>query len=58
MSYDARNELLASCSDDTTLRVWSMDTGSCVRTLRGHTKAVYDVQWSPRRSYTTRTLAR
>jgi WD40 repeat protein len=39
--------LIASCSDDSTVRVWNAATGKPVHTYRGHTKAVESLDWSP-----------
>mmetsp|Transcript_2900 Transcript_2900/g.3058 ORF Transcript_2900/g.3058 Transcript_2900/m.3058 type:complete len:514 (-) Transcript_2900:132-1673(-) len=38
--------LLASCSDDTTAKVWSARDGLKFD-LRGHTKEIYTVRWTP-----------
>ena len=32
--------LLASGSGDKTVKIWNLDTGGCVATLRGHTNGV------------------
>ena len=39
--------LAVSGSSDTTLRVWDMQTGECLRTLRGHILDVSDVALTP-----------
>ena len=40
--------LLASCSDDKSIKVWSMETGdSPVQDMRAHEKEVYTIKWSP-----------
>jgi WD40 repeat protein len=44
-SQDERPLMLASCSDDCTVRVWEVDTGECVRELRGHTGSVRAIAW-------------
>ena len=38
---------LASGSYDHTIRLWDVETGEVIRTLRGHTGAVYSQAWSP-----------
>lgn len=37
---------LASCSDDSTAKVWSVEEG-LVHDLRGHLKEIYTVRWTP-----------
>lgn len=39
-------DLIVSGSDDNTLKVWSLTTGRCVRTLVGHTGGVWSSQMS------------
>ena len=43
-SHDGRR--LASCSDDTTVRIWDAETGALQRTLEGHTDWVNSVAFS------------
>lgn len=38
--------LLASCSDDSTAKVWVVDEGQRFD-LRGHEKEIYTVRWTP-----------
>lgn len=38
--------ILATGSDDTTVRIWCDETGECLRVLKAHTKGVYCVRWS------------
>lgn len=46
--WDSRGNLLASCSDDATARLWSTKTSSgCVHELREHEKAIYTLKWAP-----------
>ena len=39
--------LVASASDDITIRITDFDSGECEKVLRGHTKAINDVDYSP-----------
>ncbi len=39
-------QLLASGSDDTTVKIWDPTTVECVSTLKGHTETVFSVAWS------------
>jgi WD40 repeat protein len=39
--------LLASGSDDQTIKLWEIETGECQQTLQGHTMRVWSVAWSP-----------
>lgn len=44
-------QLLATASFDTTIRLWEMERGECVRVLKGHTQAVYSLAFSPDGKY-------
>lgn len=44
---DSAGNLLVSASRDMTLKIWDITTGYCVKTLRGHTAWVRDVNPSP-----------
>ncbi len=37
--------VVASASEDSTIKIWDWETGECERTLKGHTKAVMDVDF-------------
>ncbi|KAI9724883.1 MAG: hypothetical protein M1812_000159 [Candelaria pacifica] len=38
---------LISCSADKTVRLWSLDTWSCLVVYKGHDHPVWDVRWGP-----------
>ncbi|KAG0054883.1 hypothetical protein BGZ83_010221 [Gryganskiella cystojenkinii] len=46
--WDPLGELLASCSDDKTVKIWTMAQKDCILDLTLHTEAVYDMTWAPR----------
>ncbi|CAM9416594.1 unnamed protein product [Choristocarpus tenellus] len=39
--------VIASASEDATIKIWDYDTGECERTLKGHTNVVQGVAFSP-----------
>ena len=39
--------LLASCSDDMTLKIWSIKQEKCLHDLIAHKKEIYTIKWSP-----------
>mmetsp|Transcript_2383 Transcript_2383/g.6000 ORF Transcript_2383/g.6000 Transcript_2383/m.6000 type:complete len:559 (-) Transcript_2383:853-2529(-) len=43
--------LLATASFDTTVKLWDVDSGRAVHTLRGHQESVYSVAFSPNGQY-------
>ena len=47
MAFSPDGRLLATASGDRTARLWDSATGEPVRTLTGHTDAVYGVAFSP-----------
>ncbi|THF98081.1 hypothetical protein TEA_027089 [Camellia sinensis var. sinensis] len=47
VKWDPTGSLLASCSDDCTAKIWSMDQDNYVHNLREHAKEIYTVRWSP-----------
>ncbi|MFV2066572.1 MAG: WD40 repeat domain-containing protein [Pirellulales bacterium] len=38
---------LASASSDTTVRIWDVDTGKEISTLKGDDYEIFDLSWSP-----------
>lgn len=53
VKWDPTGTLLASCSDDCTAKVWSVDSATCILDLggdgrtEGHSKEIYTIKWSP-----------
>lgn len=43
--------LLASSSDDATIKIWDWETGEFERTLKGHIKSVSDVDFDSKGNY-------
>ena len=35
--------IIASCSEDATIKIWDLDTGKNLKTLRGHTSTINDI---------------
>lgn len=53
VKWDPSGTLLASCSDDHTAKIWSLDQDRWVYDLKDHTKEIYTMKWcgaAPRRS--------
>ncbi|KAF7809879.1 WD40 repeat-containing protein HOS15-like [Senna tora] len=47
VKWDPTGSLLASCSDDSTAKIWSMKQDKCLYDLREHSKEIYTIRWSP-----------
>lgn len=51
VSFDPFKNLLLSCSEDATVRLWSLQCWTCLVAYRGHVWPVWDVRWSPHGHY-------
>ncbi|TFJ85305.1 hypothetical protein NSK_003728 [Nannochloropsis salina CCMP1776] len=47
VAWDPTGALLASCSDDTTAKIWQADSPTCVQDLKEHKKEIYTIRWAP-----------
>ena len=47
VAFHPTKNILASCSYDSTIKLWNTDTGEELSTLRGHDREVLSVSWSP-----------
>lgn len=47
IKWDPQGRLLASCSDDMTLKIWTLSRDSWVHNLQAHLKEIYTIKWSP-----------
>lgn len=47
VTWNPHGNLLASVSDDTVVRMWDAETGTCLRSLQGHTNYAYCCQFDP-----------
>ncbi|CED83964.1 dynein regulator [Phaffia rhodozyma] len=43
--------VLATASEDSSIKIWDWETGDFERTLKGHTKAIQDVDFDPKGNY-------
>ncbi|XP_077300111.1 TATA-box binding protein associated factor 5 [Arctopsyche grandis] len=51
VTFDPFRSLLLSCSEDGTVRLWSLHAWKCIVCYRGHIFPVWDVQFSPHGYY-------
>ncbi|XP_058778025.1 WD40 repeat-containing protein HOS15-like [Vicia villosa] len=47
IKWDPTGSLLASCSDDSTAKIWSMKQDTFIHDFKEHSKEIYTVRWSP-----------
>ena len=47
VAFHPTKNILASCSDDRTIKLWNTDTGAELSTLKAHFDWVKAVAWSP-----------
>ncbi|KAL8721716.1 MAG: hypothetical protein Q9225_001666 [Loekoesia sp. 1 TL-2023] len=45
--FSPKGDMIASCSADATLRIWSLPAGKFLRTLTGHLAGISTLAWSP-----------
>lgn len=50
-SFSNDRTMLLSCSEDTTIRLWSLQTWTCLVVYRGHLYPVWDIRFSPHGHY-------
>ncbi|XP_041989256.1 transcription initiation factor TFIID subunit 5 [Aricia agestis] len=51
VGFDPYRTMLLSCSEDSTIRLWSLLCWTCLVVYRGHVWPVWDVRWSPHGHY-------
>jgi platelet-activating factor acetylhydrolase IB subunit alpha len=47
IAFHPKWSIIASSSEDTTVKIWDWESGELERTVKGHTKGVTDVDFSP-----------
>ncbi|KAI5684494.1 hypothetical protein M9H77_05722 [Catharanthus roseus] len=53
VKWDPTGAMLASCSDDGTVKIWGMRQDTCIYDLKEHAKEIYTIRWSPKRPDST-----
>ena len=47
MAFHPEDRVVASCSEDESIKLWNLDDGGLISTMRGHTDPVWSVRFSP-----------
>jgi len=47
VKWSHSGNMIATASDDRTVKLWSFPSGELIRNLTGHTSGVLDIDWSP-----------
>ena len=47
MAFHPKDRVVASCSEDRSVKLWNLDDGGLISTMRGHTARVSSVCFSP-----------
>ena len=47
MAFHPEDRVVASCSEDKSIKLWNLDDGGLISTMRGHTREVMSVCFSP-----------
>ena len=47
IKWDPSGLLLASCSDDMTIKIWNLKNETFVHSLSAHNREIYTIKWSP-----------
>jgi WD40 repeat protein len=46
VAWSPGDQILASASEDRTIKLWDVSTGRSLRTLKGHGDRIFSVSWS------------
>jgi platelet-activating factor acetylhydrolase IB subunit alpha len=57
IAFHPQYSLLASASEDATVKIWDWETGEFERTLKGHTKAIQDVDFDHKGNLLGRSIS-